>query len=44
MPGSKISDAPVVEWGIPALHDEFSQSGAALAHLTRADVFDAEGP
>ena len=42
--GSKISYAPVVEWDIPALRDEFSQSRAALAHLARADVFDAEGP
>jgi hypothetical protein len=42
--GSKISYASVVEWAIPALRDEFSQSRAALAHLARADVFDAEGP
>jgi hypothetical protein len=42
--GGKVRYAPVVEWGIPALRDEFSQSGAALAHLARADVFDAEGP
>jgi hypothetical protein len=40
-PDGKIRYSPVVEWGSPALRDEFSKRVVALVRARHPDAFDA---